>query len=161
MAVFIDFWPCLFTTKLSYAQLFKWGHSTDTYCKRQKEGSVKHQDKCVCVYSKVSIKRPVLLKFGFSEKATKFEKKSSSYFWQERRVLCAQQRTCQKVDEDFFFKCGQVILYKLYNYGPLLLLHTLAPLPPPPNWVVPLIVGAHSQNLKKWLHRTYSEVRGG
>ena len=28
-------------------------------------------------------------------------KKSSSYFWQERRVLCAQQRTCQKVDEDF------------------------------------------------------------
>ena len=31
-------------------------------------------------------------------------KKSSSYFWQECRVLCAQQRTCQKVDEDFFFK---------------------------------------------------------
>ena len=28
-------------------------------------------------------------------------KKSSSYFWQERRVLCAQQCTCQKVDEDF------------------------------------------------------------
>ena len=28
MAVFIDLWPCLFTTKLSYAQLFKWGHST-------------------------------------------------------------------------------------------------------------------------------------
>ena len=24
MAVFIDLWPCLFTTKLSYAQLFKW-----------------------------------------------------------------------------------------------------------------------------------------
>ena len=23
MAVFIDLWPCLFTTKLSYAQLFK------------------------------------------------------------------------------------------------------------------------------------------
>ena len=42
-----------------------------------------------------------VLKFGFSEKATKFEKKSSSYFWQERRVLCAQQRTCQKVEEDF------------------------------------------------------------
>ena len=32
----------------------------------------------------------------------KIWKKSSSYFWQERRVLCAQQRTCQKVDEDFF-----------------------------------------------------------
>ena len=28
-------------------------------------------------------------------------KKSSSYFWQEHHVLCAQQRTCQKVDEDF------------------------------------------------------------
>ena len=28
-------------------------------------------------------------------------KKSSSYFWQERRFLCAQQHTCQKVDEDF------------------------------------------------------------
>ena len=26
---------------------------------------------------------------------------SSLYFWQERRVLWAQQRTCQKVDEDF------------------------------------------------------------
>ena len=25
-ASFIDLWPCLFTTKLSYAQLFKWGH---------------------------------------------------------------------------------------------------------------------------------------
>jgi hypothetical protein len=33
----------------------------------------------------------------------KIWRKSSSYFWQERRVLCAQQRTgtCQKVDEDF------------------------------------------------------------
>ena len=29
MAVFIDLWPCLFTTKLSYAQLFKRGHSND------------------------------------------------------------------------------------------------------------------------------------
>ena len=28
-------------------------------------------------------------------------KKSSTYFWQEHRVLCVQQRTCQKVDEDF------------------------------------------------------------
>ena len=27
MAVFIDLWPCLFTTKLSYTQVFKWGHS--------------------------------------------------------------------------------------------------------------------------------------
>ena len=36
-------------------------------------------------------------------------KKSSSYFWQERRILCGQQRTCQKVDEDL-----QVVFYKLY-----------------------------------------------
>ena len=28
MAIFIDLWSCLFTTKLSYAQLFKWGHSS-------------------------------------------------------------------------------------------------------------------------------------
>ena len=28
MAVFIDLWPYLFNTKLSYTQLFKWGHST-------------------------------------------------------------------------------------------------------------------------------------
>ena len=27
MDTFIDLWPCLFTTKLSYAQLFKWGYS--------------------------------------------------------------------------------------------------------------------------------------
>ena len=43
-----------------------------------------------------------MLKFRFSEKATKIIKKSSSYLWQERCVLCAQQRTCQKVVEDFF-----------------------------------------------------------
>ena len=30
MTVFIDLWPCLFTTKLSYAHLFKWGHSIST-----------------------------------------------------------------------------------------------------------------------------------
>ena len=29
MAVFIDLQPCSLTTKLSYAQLFKWGHSND------------------------------------------------------------------------------------------------------------------------------------
>ena len=31
----------------------------------------------------------------------KIWKKSSSYFLQERRILCAQQHTCQKVNEDF------------------------------------------------------------
>jgi hypothetical protein len=33
MAVFIDLWLCLLTTKLSYTQLFKWGHSTSAYTK--------------------------------------------------------------------------------------------------------------------------------
>ena len=28
-------------------------------------------------------------------------KKSSSYFWKKRHVLCEQQRTCQKFNEDF------------------------------------------------------------
>ena len=28
--VFIGLWPCIFTTKLSYNQLFKWGHSNAT-----------------------------------------------------------------------------------------------------------------------------------
>ena len=27
ISVFKDLWPCLLTTKFSYAQLFKWGHS--------------------------------------------------------------------------------------------------------------------------------------
>ena len=40
------------------------------------------------------------IKFGFSEKATKFEKNLSHTF-DKHRVLCAQQRTCQKVNEDF------------------------------------------------------------
>ena len=35
MAVFIDIWPCLFTTKLSYAQLFKWGHSRQSHSTRK------------------------------------------------------------------------------------------------------------------------------
>ena len=41
-----------------------------------------------------------LLKFGFSEKATKFEK-IFVVVLTRCHVLCAQQRTCQKVDEDF------------------------------------------------------------
>ena len=35
-AVFIDLWPCLFTTKLSYTQLFKWGHSRS--CRKLHQG---------------------------------------------------------------------------------------------------------------------------
>ena len=50
-------------------------------------------------------KRIAILVWGFKVwvfwEGYKIWKKSLSYFWQERRVLCAQQRTCQKVDEDF------------------------------------------------------------
>ena len=35
-----------------------------------------------------------MVKFGFSEKTTKFEENLCC-------VLCAQQRTCQKIDDDF------------------------------------------------------------
>ena len=43
-----------------------------------------------------------MLKFGFFEKATKFEKNLRRIFDKSIvRVLCAQQRTCQKIDEDF------------------------------------------------------------
>ena len=44
----------------------------------------------------------LMVKFGFFEKATKFEKNLRRTFDKSIvRVLCAQQRTCQKVDEDF------------------------------------------------------------
>ena len=37
----------------------------------------------------------------------------------EIQNMPAKQRICQKVDEDFLIKCGQVVLYKLYicNYS--------------------------------------------
>ena len=55
-----------------------------------------------------------LVKFGFSEKAPKFEKNLCRTFdMSVVCVLCVQQHTCQKVDEDFKKKCGQVVLYKL------------------------------------------------
>ena len=38
-----------------------------------------------------------VLKFGFSDKATKFEK-IFIILLQERHVLCAQQRTCQTIN---------------------------------------------------------------
>ena len=56
-----------------------------------------------------------LVKFGFSEKATKFGKKSWSYFWEECRVLCVQQRTFQKVDKDFFLNVVKSY-YTNFNY---------------------------------------------
>ena len=57
-------------------------------------------------------------------------KKSSSYFWQERRVLCAQQRTCQKVDDvdklsggfslisnTYLFYTNDEMILQLLSYG--------------------------------------------
>ena len=42
---------------------------------------------------------PIFVRFGFSEKATKFEK---IFVILLARASCSvQQRTCQKVDEDF------------------------------------------------------------
>ena len=66
-------------------------------------------------YYKQAVGSLAYLKFGFSGFLRRPQnlKKSLSYFWKERCVLFAQQHTCQKVDEDFFFKCGQVVLYKL------------------------------------------------
>ena len=40
--------------------------------------------------------------------------KSSSYFWQEGCVLCAQQRTCHKVDEDFLKQMWSSRIIQLY-----------------------------------------------
>ena len=57
MAISIDLWPCLLTTKLSYAQLFKWGHSkTPLHYLAKKIGirtashEVKHRSKKGCNY---------------------------------------------------------------------------------------------------------------
>ena len=51
MAVSIALWSCLFTTKLSYTQLFKWGHSTSTtgkgsflYCWQPLHGLLIHSE---------------------------------------------------------------------------------------------------------------------
>ena len=45
---------------------------------------------------------PKVIKVWVFWEGHKIWKKSSSYFWLERRFLCAEQRTCQKVDKDFF-----------------------------------------------------------
>ena len=52
------------------------------------------------MYSKV----PIIGKVWVFWEGHKIWKKSSLLFWQEHRVLCAQHRTCQKLDEDFFKK---------------------------------------------------------
>ena len=41
------------------------------------------------------------LKFGFSGKATKFEKNLRRTYGKSVVFRCAQQHTCQKVDQDF------------------------------------------------------------
>ena len=55
----------------------------------------------------------LLLKFGFSEKATKFEKNLRSTF-DKSVVFCARNSVLVKESTKIFQnKCGQVVLYKL------------------------------------------------
>ena len=44
-------------------------------------------------------------------------KKSSSYFWQEHRVLCSQQLTCQKVDWLSFGECIARVKLELTDFS--------------------------------------------
>ena len=55
-----------------------------------------------------------MLKFGFSEKATKFEK---IFVVLLTRASCSVRTTAylSKSRRNFFFKCGQVVLCKLYH----------------------------------------------
>jgi hypothetical protein len=56
-----------------------------------------------------------LLKFGFSEKATKFEKNLPCTF-DKSVVFCARNSVLVKKSTKIFQnKCGQVVLYKLYE----------------------------------------------
>ena len=55
----------------------------------------------------------MLVKFGFSEKATKFEKKNRRTF-DKSVVFCARNSVLVKKSMKIFKnKCGQVVLYKL------------------------------------------------
>ena len=57
-----------------------------------------------------------LIKFGFSEKATKFEKILRRTF-DKSVVFCARNSVLvKKLTKIFQNKCGQVVLYKLYHY---------------------------------------------
>ena len=64
---------------------------------------IEKNDKFRTTYSNNERSEQFSVKFGFSQKTQTLPK--------ERRVLCAQQHTCQNVDEDFQKKCGQVVLY--------------------------------------------------
>ena len=56
-----------------------------------------------------------LIKFGFSEKATKFEKILCRTF-DKSVVFCARNSVLvKKLTKIFQNKCGQVVLYKLYK----------------------------------------------
>ena len=55
----------------------------------------------------------LMAKFGFFEKATKFETNLRSTF-DKRAVFCARNRVLVKKSTKIFQnKCGQVVLYKL------------------------------------------------
>ena len=56
-----------------------------------------------------------VVKFGFSEKATKFEKNLRRTF-DKSVVFCARNSVLVKKSTKIFQnKCGQVVLYKLYH----------------------------------------------
>jgi hypothetical protein len=87
----------------------------------------------------------------------KIWKKSLLYFWQERRVLCAQQRTCQKSMKNFQKKCGQVVLYK--HYLSEWLEHTYITYP----WrcTRPLIPGVAAMKTTYWAQNKRDEQEKG
>ena len=60
-----------------------------------------------------SLERPDLIKFGFSEKATKFEKNLRRTF-DKSVMFCARNSVLVKKSTKIFQnRCGQVVLYKL------------------------------------------------
>ena len=65
-------------------------------------------------YSSAKKEPSKILKFGFSEKATKFEKNLCRTF-DKSVVFCARNSALvKKLTKIFQNKCGQVVLYKLY-----------------------------------------------
>ena len=76
-AIFIDLWPCLFTTKFSYAQLFKWGHS--------KHGVSSRQSRCIEVAQEgIFLKRKI--RFGLGGNTEKNWRLIMSNFWGKEMI---------------------------------------------------------------------------
>ena len=78
------------TKSCENCQIFEWSNS------RGELRYFPHSDVMFCIFFRNSTCKDWVFWEGH-----KIWKKSSSYHWQERRVLCKQQHTCQKVDEDF------------------------------------------------------------